>query len=107
MRSSSLMTSCTVDKLAQVARHRRLEGDQVDAAAADVALQLVDRAVAGDDLLGQRGIAAGERLHRLGNLVLDERAHLDDRFLDLAQLLVESFAWHVFPHSSRRLRAIR
>src|SRR6185312_903019 len=66
-----------------------------DAVAANTALQLVDLAILGDDILRQHGITVAERLHGLRNLGLDQRGHLNDRLLDLAQLLVKCLPGHV------------
>ncbi len=82
------------DQLAQVARDGRLERHHADAAAADAALQLVDLAVAGDDLGGEDGVALAERLHRARDLALDERRHLNNRLFDLAQFLMKRLARH-------------
>ena len=47
------------------------------------------RAIAGDDALGERSVAAGQGGDRVGDLLLGQAAHLGDLAGELAQLLVE------------------
>ena len=59
------------------------------AALLDLLLQLVDALVAGDDALGERGVAVDQRGHRIGNVLLGKAAHLGDLAGKVAQLVVE------------------
>ena len=50
-------------------------GEELQAAVVDLDLEVVDLAVAGDDLLGQLRPALDEGVHRLVDALLHQRAH--------------------------------
>jgi hypothetical protein len=74
---------------AQVDRHRLVQRQQLDAAAVDLDVQLVDRRVAGEHLVDERPIAVDEAGDRRAHALLGEAAHLEQPRLELAQLLLE------------------
>ena len=63
----------------------------------DLLLQRVDGRVGGHHALGERGVAAGQRLDRVGDLALGEAAHLRDLAGELLQIAVEGLGG-VFVH---------
>ena len=68
--------------LAQVARHRLALGDDQDRLLLDRELERVDLVVVGDDVIGSLGVALGQRIDRLGQLILGEPAHLGQHGLE-------------------------
>ena len=75
------------DDEAQVRRHRRPQREEADAEALDLALQPVDRGVAGGDLGGGRGVAPGKHVGGIGHLALGEAAHAGDQLAQPAQVV--------------------
>ena len=62
--------------LAQVARHGLALGDGQDRLFLDLVFQHVDAFVVLDDPVGQRGVAARQRVDGIVELLLDKAAHL-------------------------------
>jgi hypothetical protein len=62
---------------------------RLEAAAVDLDVQLVDRAVAGEDALDQLRVALDQRLERRSNAVLREPAHFEQAGLELFELLLK------------------
>ena len=91
MRSRSFDDAQRADDLAQVDRHRLAPRDGEDRALLDLALQRVDRRIERDDALGEPAVAPGERIDRLGDLLLGEAAHLGDHAGEVLQVDVEGF----------------
>ena len=58
----------------------------------DLPLQRVDGRIGGDHALGEVGVAARQRLDRVGDLALGEAAHLRDLAGQLLQIAVEALA---------------
>ena len=54
-----------------------------------VALQVVDIGVVGGHPLGERGVALGQRVDRIGDLLLGQAAHLGDHAREILQVAVE------------------
>ena len=63
----------------------------------DLALQRVDRGVGRDHALGALGVALGERIDRIGDLLLGQAAHLGDHAGEILKIDVESLGG-VFVH---------
>jgi hypothetical protein len=80
------------DDDAKVGRDRRLLGQQVHAALVQLALELVDGAVGGDDVLRELVLAVEQRRPGPRDRGLDESAHLDQAVTDLLQLGVEDLS---------------
>ena len=72
---------------AQVAGGGLMEGEQVEAALVALDIHPVHFGVAGDYRAGLFGIAIDQRADRLGDLTLDQPAHLDQSGAQLAQVL--------------------
>ena len=81
-----------------VARDRLLSGEDLDGLLVQRDGELVDLRVVGDDLLGQRDVARGERAGRLVDGDRDELGDLDEAGLQVLEGLVEDFA-----HGGRNL----
>ena len=79
-------------QVAQVARDRLLGGDRHADEPGHLALGIVDPGVGLDDVQGQFGVVARERLAGASDGLLDERPHAQDRVLDLLLLEVERIA---------------
>ena len=71
---------------AQVARRGLAQGEQLEREVVDLDVEPVDRVVALDRDARERAIALGEAAHRLGDLILDEPAHLQQARAELAEL---------------------
>ena len=76
------------DDFAQVHRHRLPPGDGEDRLLLDLALQSVEPGVGGDDLLRERGVGAGQRIHRVNHHFLRDAAHFGDAPLERAEFLI-------------------
>ena len=76
------------DDLAQVDRHRLPARDRQDRLLLDFALQEVEPRIGADDLMGERGVGGGERIHRVDHHLLGEAAHLRDAPLEQIEILV-------------------
>ena len=83
--------------LAQVDRHRLAARDGQDRALLDLALQGVDRGVGRDHALGALGVALGERIDGIRDLLLGQAAHLGDHAGEILQVDVEGLGG-VFVH---------
>ena len=77
------------DDLAQVHRHRLAAGDGQHRTLLDGVLQLVDLGVGGDHALGQRDVAANQRVDGIGDHALGKAAHLGDQAGQFLQIAVE------------------
>ena len=75
--------------LAQVDRHRLAARDGEHGLVLDLTLQDVDPGVGLDHLLGPLGVAPGERVDRIGDLLLGQAPHLGDHAGELLQVDVE------------------
>ena len=73
----------------EVARHRLLEAEELDALLLDLDLERVDRTVAGDDPMGLGGVPLEQGLHRQRKGRLRLARHREEPDLDVAQLVVE------------------
>ena len=80
------------DDRAQVARDRRLSGEQVDRAGVEVVAAVVDGPVALDDPVGELHVRLEEGLGRLADRGGDEPGQLDEVARDLLELVVEDLA---------------
>ena len=80
----------------QVARDRRLAGEQRLDALLDLEVAAVDLVVEADHLVGELVVAARQRVQRRAEDAQDERALLLERRLELRELLVERL-----PHPNR------
>ena len=89
MRSRSLASRKRADDLAQVDRHRLAPRDGEDRLLLDLALQRVDLGVGRGDALRQRAVALGQRVDRIGDLLLGQAAHLGDHAGEILQVGVE------------------
>ena len=74
---------------AEVARHRLLEREEVDALLLDLDLHAVDDPVAGDDAPGLLAVALEQRVDREAERRLRLARHREQAHLDVAQLVVE------------------
>ena len=79
------------DDFAQVDRHRLAARDGEDRVFLDLALQRVETRIGRDHLLSERGIRAGERVHRVDDHLLGDAAHLGDAPLEGVEVLVVGF----------------
>ena len=77
--------------VAQVVGHRLAARDHGDHLLLDLALELVDLAVAHHDLLGELRVAALQRIERLAEQLLGEAAHLRDLLVEQRQLFLVRF----------------
>ena len=77
------------DDLAQIDRHRLAPGDGQHRALLDLALQLVDLDVGGDDTLAERDVAADQRIDGFDDHALGQAAHLGDQAGEFLQIAVE------------------
>ena len=75
--------------LPQVHRHRLPARDRQHRLLLDLALQRIDRGIERDRALGTLGIAPGQRLDRIGNLLLGQTAHFRDHASDVLQIDIE------------------
>jgi hypothetical protein len=75
--------------LAQVDRHRLPARDRQHRLFLDLALQRVDRRIERNRALGPLGIAPGQRLDCIGNLLLSQTAHFRDHAGDVLQIDIE------------------
>ena len=66
-----------------------MQRQQLHAAAVDLDVELVDRRVAGEDLLDEREVAVDERLDGGSDAVLRQAAHLEQPRLELIQFILE------------------
>ena len=89
MRSRSPAILSDRHDVAQVVGHRLAPGDHQDGLLLQLALQLVDGAVAGDHALAELGIALLERIEGLRQQPFREAAHLRDLLVEQEKLLVE------------------
>ena len=76
------------DDLAQVDRHRLAARDRQDRLLLDLALQHVEPRIRRYDLMGERGVGGGERIHGVDHHFLGEAAHLRDAPLEQVEVLV-------------------
>ena len=76
------------DDLAQVDRHRLPARDGQRRLLLDLALQHVEPRIGLDHLMGERGVAGGERVHRVDHHFLGDAAHLGDPALEQVEVLV-------------------
>ena len=87
-RSRSPATRIAPIDLAQVHRHRLAPGDGHDRQLLDLALQRVETRIGGDDLMGERRVGVGERVHGVDHHFLGDAAHFGDAALERVELLV-------------------
>ena len=76
------------DDLAQVDRHRLAARDGHDRQILDLALQRVEARIGGDDLMGERRVGVGQRVHGVDHHFLRDAAHFGDAALERVELLV-------------------
>ena len=76
------------DDLAQVIRHRLTARDRQRRLLLDLALEHVEPRIRLHHLLGKRGIAGTQRVHRLDHHFLSQAAHLGDAPLEQVEVLV-------------------
>ena len=76
------------DDLAQVIRHRLPARDRQRRLLLDLALQRVEAGIGLHHLMGKRGIAGGERVHRVDHHLLGQAPHLGDPPLEQVEVLV-------------------
>ena len=76
------------DDLAQVDRHGLAPRDREDRLLFDLALQHVEPRIGGDDLVGERGVARGERVDSVDHHLLGDAAHLGDTPLEQVEVFV-------------------
>ena len=78
------------DDRPQVDRHRLVQRQQLEAAAVDLDVQLVDRTVAGEHAVDDSGASRSTRpLDRRADAVLGQPAHLEQARLELFQLFLK------------------
>ena len=77
------------DDRPQVDGHRLVQRQQLEAAAVDLDVQLVDRPVAGQHPVDHGGVAFDQPLDRRADPVLGQPAHLEQPRLELFQLLLK------------------
>ena len=75
--------------VAQVVGHRLAPGDHEDGLLLQLALELIDGAVAGDGALGELGVALLQRIEGLRQQPLGQAAHLRHLPVEQLQLLIE------------------
>ena len=92
---------------AQVHRHRLPQRQNSHGELVDFRLQRVDPAVLGDDARGQVVVAADQRDDRIGKLLLDDAAHLEDRVVHAIQLFVVGLDRVLGHHRSLSLSSAR
>src|SRR5262245_2813352 len=85
---------------AEVAGGRLVEGEQLHALLVDLDVVSVHLPIAVDDVSGQRLVTLHQRPHGAADLILDQRAHGQQRLLEAVQLLVE-VSLHSLPPESR------
>ena len=73
----------------QVAGHRLLRGEEPDHGLFDLELEPVQLAVAGDHALGLLAVALEQRLDRRGERGLRIARHVEERDLELREIVVE------------------
>ena len=76
--------------------HRLHLGHQLERSPIDLQLHLIDSAVVDNDFLGNRRVALGEGADRLGDGILDHRAHAQEEVLHFFDVVVE-MTMHLFP----------
>ena len=76
------------DDLTQVDRHRLPARDRQYRLVLDLALQHVEPRIGRDDLMGERGVAGGKRVHRVDHHFLGDAAHLGDSPLEQVEVFV-------------------
>ena len=92
MRSRSRGDAQRAHDVAQVVGHRLAARDHGDDLLLDLALERCRSARSDcDDLLGELGIAALERIERLAEQLLGETAHLRDLLVEQRQLFLVGF----------------
>ena len=74
---------------AKIARHRRLDRDQLEHAAVDVEVAFVDRVVFADYRFRELGIVVDDRSHATSHRALGELALLEDLQPEILHGLVE------------------
>ena len=88
MRSRSPAIFSTVMMWRRSLAMRLAPGDHQDGLLLQLALELVDGAVAGDGRLGELGIALLQRVEALRQQPLHQAAHLRDLLVEQLQLLI-------------------
>ena len=66
------------DHLAQVIGHGLAQGEELDGRGVEFALERIEPRILRHHALGERGIAVGQRLQRVGELLFGDAAHLHD-----------------------------
>ena len=84
---------------AQIHGHRLVQRQQLERAAVDVDVHLVEWPVAVQHALDELRVALDERVHGRRHALLGEAAHLEQARLELLELLLE-VRYHPFGHSS-------
>jgi hypothetical protein len=76
------------EKLAQVHRHRLPARNRHHGQILDLALQRVEARIGRDDLMGERRVGVGERVHGVDHHFLGEATHFGDAALERVELPV-------------------
>ena len=92
------------DDEAQVAGHRLVQRQQLEALLLDLDLDLVDLHVGGDHLARLRHVARLDRLHGEAQVLLDQRAESEDLALELLDLALQMSHLVLLPALSRSAR---
>ena len=77
------------DDGAQVHGHRLVQRQQLEAAAVDLDVQLVDRRVAGEHAVDEGAVALDQPLDRRAHAVLGQAAHFEQPGLELFELFLK------------------
>ncbi len=85
------------DDGAKIDRHRLIEGQQCEAAAVDLDMELVDRRVAGEHVLHDRGVARDQPLDGGPHAVLGEAAHFQQPPFEMLEFLLK-MRYHAVCH---------
>ena len=75
--------------LAQVVGHGLAQGEELDGRRVELAFQRIEARILRDDSLGERGIALGQGVQGIGQLLLGDAAHFDDDRGKVLEVLVE------------------
>ena len=95
------------DDLAQVDRHRLAARDRQDRLLLDLALQHVESRIGRDDLMGERRVGGGERIHGVDHHFLGDAAHLGDSTLEQVEILVVGSDGMLIHHGGASLQPKR